>query len=57
MDKCEVEFTYSNTVTRVFESPRVTKPYRAEQWEAIGRWRKEMNAVSAEAKRKPASEK
>ena len=35
MDKCEVEFTYSNTVTRVFESPRVTKPYRIEQWEAI----------------------
>ncbi len=35
MDKCEVEFTYSNTVTRVFESPRVTKPYRQEQWEAI----------------------
>jgi len=35
MDKCEVEFTYSNTVTRVFESPRVTKPYRTEQWEAI----------------------
>jgi len=35
MDKCEVEFTYSNTVTRVFESPRVTKPYREEQWDAI----------------------
>jgi uncharacterized protein (DUF2126 family) len=35
MDKCEVEFTYSNTVTRVFESPRVTKPYREEQWKAI----------------------
>ena len=35
MDKCEVEFTYSNTVTRIFESPRVTKPYRTEQWEAI----------------------
>jgi uncharacterized protein (DUF2126 family)/transglutaminase-like putative cysteine protease len=35
MDKCEVEFTYSNTVTRVFESPRVTKPYREEQWNAI----------------------
>lgn len=35
MDKCEVEFTYSNTVTRIFESPRVTKPYRQEQWEAI----------------------
>lgn len=35
MDKCEVEFEYSNTVTRIFESPRVTKPYRTEQWEAI----------------------
>ena len=35
MDKCEVEFEYSNTVTRVFESPRVTKPYRSEQWEVI----------------------
>lgn len=35
MDKCEVEFTYSNTVTRIFESPRVTKPYHTEQWEAI----------------------
>ncbi|MDD2829438.1 MAG: transglutaminase family protein [Sulfuricurvum sp.] len=35
MDKCEVEFEYSNTVTRIFESPRVTKPYRTEQWDAI----------------------
>ncbi len=35
MDKCEVEFDFSNTVTRIFESPRVTKPYRVEQWEAI----------------------
>lgn len=35
MDKCEVEFDFSNTVTRIFESPRVTKPYRTEQWEAI----------------------
>lgn len=35
MDKCEVEFEYSNTVRRIFESPRVTKPYRDEQWEAI----------------------
>ncbi|MBD3809929.1 MAG: transglutaminase family protein [Sulfuricurvum sp.] len=37
MDKCEVEFTFSNTVTRIFESPRVTKPYRDEQWEAISK--------------------
>ncbi len=34
-DKCEVEFEYSNTVTRIFESPRVTKPYRNDQWDAI----------------------
>ncbi|MBU0720327.1 transglutaminase family protein [bacterium] len=34
-DKCEVEFEYSNTVTRVFESPRITKPYRDDQWDAI----------------------
>ena len=35
MEPCESEFTYSNTVTRIFESPRVTKPYRDDQWEAI----------------------
>jgi uncharacterized protein (DUF2126 family)/transglutaminase-like putative cysteine protease len=34
-DKCETEFEYSNTVTRIFESPRVTKPYREDQWDAI----------------------
>ena len=34
-DKCETEFEYSNTVTRIFESPRVTRPYREDQWEAI----------------------
>jgi len=34
-DKCETEFEYENTVTRIFESPRVTKPYRDEQWEKI----------------------
>lgn len=34
-DKCETEFEFSNTVTRVFESPRVTKPYREDQWKAI----------------------
>lgn len=31
-DECEVEFDYSNTVTRVLEDPRVTKPYSDEQW-------------------------
>ncbi len=34
-DACETEFFYENTVTRIFESPRVTKPYRDDQWDAI----------------------
>lgn len=34
-EKCESELFYANTVTRIFESPRVSKPYRDEQWEAI----------------------
>jgi len=34
-DKCETEFTFENKVTRIFESPRVTKPYKEEQWKAI----------------------
>jgi len=33
--KCEVEFEFSNTVKRIHEDPRVTKPYRDEQWELI----------------------
>jgi len=31
-DKCEVEFSYENVVTRVHEDPRVTKPYTDAQW-------------------------
>jgi uncharacterized protein (DUF2126 family)/transglutaminase-like putative cysteine protease len=34
-DKCETKFVYANTVQRIFESPRVTKPYREEQWKEI----------------------
>lgn len=34
-DICETEFFYENTVKRIFESPRVTKPYTEEQWNAI----------------------
>ena len=34
-DKCETEFFFENKVTRIFESPRVTKPYKEEQWEEI----------------------
>jgi uncharacterized protein (DUF2126 family)/transglutaminase-like putative cysteine protease len=34
-DPCETEFSFSNTVTRIYEDPRVTKPYSEEQWTAI----------------------
>ncbi|MRI02549.1 IMP dehydrogenase [Kriegella sp. EG-1] len=34
-DPCETEFEFENSVTRIFESPRVTKPYTEEQWQAI----------------------
>ncbi|MGZ5620914.1 MAG: transglutaminase family protein [Methylobacter sp.] len=34
-DKCEVEFEFSNTVCRLHEDPRVTKPYTDEQWYRI----------------------
>jgi len=38
-DKCEVSFAFDNSVRRVHEDPRVTKPYTDEQWariEALG---------------------
>jgi uncharacterized protein (DUF2126 family)/transglutaminase-like putative cysteine protease len=40
-DKCEVEFEFSNTVARLHEDPRVTKPYSDEQWchiDALGQY-------------------
>ncbi|KKW68549.1 IMP dehydrogenase [Lampropedia cohaerens] len=35
VSKCEVEFSHSMGVTRIHESPRVTKPYTEEQWQAV----------------------
>jgi uncharacterized protein (DUF2126 family) len=35
VDDCEVEFEHRMSVARVFEAPRVTKPYTEEQWAAI----------------------
>ena len=35
VDECECEFGFEMTVTRVYESPRVTKPYTEEQWTEI----------------------
>ncbi|HTQ26644.1 MAG TPA: transglutaminase family protein [Puia sp.] len=34
-DPCETSFSFLNTVTRIHEDPRVTKPYTEEQWAAI----------------------
>ncbi|MBL8323745.1 MAG: transglutaminase family protein [Rubrivivax sp.] len=35
VDPCEVEFSHHMQVTRIHESPRVTKPYTEAQWHAI----------------------
>jgi uncharacterized protein (DUF2126 family)/transglutaminase-like putative cysteine protease len=35
VDECEVSFEHLMGVTRIYESPRVTKPYSPEQWAAI----------------------
>ena len=34
-EPCEVTFSYSNTVERIWEKPRVTKPYTESEWQAI----------------------
>ncbi len=35
LEKCEVEFEFDMTVTRIAETPRVTLPYSDAQWDAI----------------------
>ncbi len=37
VDECEVVFSHHMEVSRVLETPRVTKPYSDEQWSAIDR--------------------
>ncbi|MBF0628404.1 MAG: transglutaminase family protein [Magnetococcales bacterium] len=40
MEPCETVFEYDNSVTRILEHPRVTKPYSEESWaevQAVGR--------------------
>ncbi|MGD2118471.1 MAG: transglutaminase family protein [Chromatiales bacterium] len=34
-EKCEVEFSFENRVTRIHEDPRVTRPYSEDQWAAV----------------------
>ncbi len=47
-DECEAEFDFSNTVTRVHEDPRVTKPYTEEAWEEIQTLGDKVDKVLAE---------
>ena len=35
LDECETEFEHHMAVTRIWEAPRVTKPYSDEQWAEI----------------------
>ena len=35
IDECKVEFEHDMRVSRIYESPRVTKPYTREQWSSI----------------------
>lgn len=35
VDECEVEFDHQMSITRIYESPRVTKPYTDAQWAEI----------------------
>src|SRR5204862_136208 len=35
VDQCETKFVHEMKVTRIHESPRVTKPYTEEQWQEI----------------------
>lgn len=35
VEKCEAEFSFDMSVTRIHEDPRVTKPYTEEQWQRI----------------------
>ncbi len=35
IDECETQFHHEMSVTRISEKPRVTRPYREDQWQAI----------------------
>jgi uncharacterized protein (DUF2126 family)/transglutaminase-like putative cysteine protease len=45
VDECEVAFSHHMAVTRVFEAPRVTKPYTEEEWARIDRLGDEVDAA------------
>ncbi|MCW2249162.1 uncharacterized protein (DUF2126 family)/transglutaminase-like putative cysteine protease [Azospirillum fermentarium] len=35
VDECAVDFSHEMSVTRIYEAPRVTRPYTPQQWAAI----------------------
>ena len=37
LEPCEVEFAHEMSVSRIWEAPRVTKPYSEDEWHAIER--------------------
>jgi transglutaminase-like putative cysteine protease len=45
IDPCEVEFDFHMELTRVHEDPRVTKPYRTEEWSAIDALGREVDDI------------
>jgi uncharacterized protein (DUF2126 family) len=45
VDECEVDFSHHMAVQRVFEAPRVTKPYTEEEWARIARLGDEVDAA------------
>lgn len=45
LDECEVEFMHQMSAQRVFEAPRVTKPYDETQWRRIDQLGAEVDAV------------
>ncbi|NQV99999.1 MAG: transglutaminase family protein [Rhodospirillales bacterium] len=43
VEECEVTFDFEMEITRISESPRVTKPYSEEQWQTIDRLGEEID--------------
>lgn len=35
VEKCEVKFRHEMSITRIYEDPRITKPYTDEEWQQI----------------------
>ncbi|HEX9646263.1 MAG TPA: transglutaminase family protein, partial [Alphaproteobacteria bacterium] len=44
LDECEIDFSHRMSVTRVAESPRVTKPYSDDQWREIDAFGRRLDA-------------